>query len=62
MNNTKKNNIISKKSYNPVYVNPEAKGNKNTSSISYNKKKIHINKNCIDTFIILWDCGLNPHS
>ena len=41
---------------------PETKGNKNTSSISYNKKKTQINKNCIDTFMTLWDCGLKPHS
>ena len=49
-------------SYKPVKENPDAKGNKNTNSISYNKKNTQINKNLIDTLIILCDCGLKPHS
>jgi hypothetical protein len=49
MANVKTNKIKKKKinirSYNPKYAIPETKGNKNTSSISYIKKKTHINKN-----------------
>ena len=45
MNKTIKNKIKSNKSYSPVKVYPDAYGNKNTSSISYNKKNTHnINK------------------
>ena len=39
------------KSYRPVKVKPDTNGNKKTNSISYNKKKIHINMNCIETLI-----------
>ena len=42
--------------------NPDTNGNRNTNSISYNKKKTQINKNWIETLITLWDCGLKPHS
>ena len=62
MNNTEKNKTIRNRSYIPPNVTPETYGNKKTSSISYNKKKTQINKNCSDTLIGLWDWGLNPHS
>jgi hypothetical protein len=42
--------------------NPDTNGNRNTNSISYNKKKTQINKNWIETLITLWDWGLKPHS
>ena len=42
---TKKNNTIKSESYKPINVTPETKGNKNISSISYNKKKTQISKN-----------------
>lgn len=62
LKSTPKNSMIRKKSYKPVKVYPETKGNRNTNSISYNKKKTQINKNCIDILITLWFCGLKPHS
>ena len=36
--------------------------NKNTNSISYNKKKIQINMNCIGSLITFCVIGLKPHS
>ena len=62
LNKTPKKITIKKKSYKPVKVKPEANGKRNTSSISYNKKKTHIKRNCIETFIIRCVCGLKPHS
>jgi hypothetical protein len=66
MANVKTNKIKKKKintrSYNPKYAIPETKGNKNTSSISYIKKKTHINKNWIGSLIGFCDWGLKPHS
>lgn len=62
LNKTPKKIMIRNKSYRPVNVKPETKGNKKTSSMSYNKKNTQINKNWIETFIIRCDWGLKPHS
>ena len=39
---------INHNSYIPVKVDPDIKGNRKINSISYNKKKTQINKNCKD--------------
>jgi len=44
-----------------VNVDPDIKGNKKISSMSYKRKKTHINKNCSDNWIGLCVCGLKPH-
>ena len=58
---TKKNEIKAK-SKSPRNVRAETRGNRKTSSISYSKKKIQINKNWIGTLIGFWVVGLKPHS
>ena len=59
---TEKKKISNIKSYKPRKVEAETRGNKNTSSISYKRKNIHISKNCIGTRIGFCEVGRNPHS
>ena len=56
----KKNSKL--RSYNPVNVMTEVNGNRNTNSMSYNKKKIQINKNWIGIRTGFCVIGRNPHS
>jgi len=57
-----KKNTSNKLSYKPKNVIPETNGNKKTSSISYNKKKMQMIKNCIEILIGFCVWGLKPHS
>ena len=62
MNKTKKKKTSKLKSYQPTKVVTDVKGNKNTSSMSYSRKKIQISRNCIGTLTGFWVVGRNPHS
>jgi hypothetical protein len=57
-----KNRQIINESYKPAKVIPDTYGNKKINSISYNKKKTQISKNCIGRRIVFCFVGLNPHS
>lgn len=57
-----KKRITNRPSVKPIKVIADTKGKRNTSSISYNKKKIQINKNCIGSLIVFCEVGLKPHS
>lgn len=41
---------------------PDTYGKRKTNSISYNKKKTQINRNCIGNLIGFCVWGLKPHS
>lgn len=61
------NKIVKKKNSNntstkPLKVIVDTNGNKKISSMSYNKKKIHINRNGIGSRIGFWVVGRKPHS